>query len=283
MKALRQETIGYINAGGRGTRLNGIFTPDPEKGIAKALLEIGSPPVKLIEHHVTCLLEQGLTRIVVAAGDQPEVVEYVQDSFDARHVTATSSINQQGTGGDLVSYVRTIDREFDVVVQNVDTILDIDIAAFTESFSAPKHMGAVACIALTRSPGVPNENAYSVNGAGMVLHSAEFADPSNVVQIASDQYRASSTGSVILDSEFLRTNSWLPADGQLSIYSNILRDAWNQQRLYAHDNGTRFFRDIGTVATWLNSVSDPFLHTLLNRRNIQAPIELHQAEAQEVS
>ena len=117
----------------------------------------------------------------------------------------------------------------------------------------------------------------------MVLHSAEFADPSNVVQISSDQYRASSTGSVILDSEFLRTNSWLPADGQLSIYSNILRDAWNQQRLYAHDNGTRFFRDIGTVATWLNSVSDPFLHTLLNRRNIQAPIELHQAEAQEVS
>ena len=33
----------YINAGGRGTRLNSTFRPDPEYGIAKALLEVGAP------------------------------------------------------------------------------------------------------------------------------------------------------------------------------------------------------------------------------------------------
>ncbi len=56
------ETVGYLNAGGRGTRLNGLFAPDEKKGIAKALLSIGNPGVCLIDHHITNLRQQGIKK-----------------------------------------------------------------------------------------------------------------------------------------------------------------------------------------------------------------------------
>jgi hypothetical protein len=59
LEGITPDTIGYINAGGRGTRLNGIFTPDRQTGIAKALLAIGEPPIRLIDHHIANLQQQG--------------------------------------------------------------------------------------------------------------------------------------------------------------------------------------------------------------------------------
>src|SRR5690606_31906942 len=150
MKKSACPSIGFINAGGRGTRLNGLFTPDPETGIAKALLEIGNPKVKLIDHHVANLRQQNIERIVVAAGDQPEVYEYVHDTYkDDINIRVTRSLGQLGTGGDLTVYTRESGLPDPIIVQNVDTILDINLGLFSRQFMHKRQLGAQACIALT--------------------------------------------------------------------------------------------------------------------------------------
>ncbi|MGO3701763.1 MAG: nucleotidyltransferase family protein [Candidatus Saccharimonadales bacterium] len=253
--------IGYINAGGRGTRLNGLFTPDPNTGIAKALLSIGDPGVRLVDHHITNLRQQNIEHIVIAAGDQPEVYEYIRGTYtDDTSVIATRSIDQLGTGGDLVEYSRSNEDTSLLLVQNVDTILDVDLQDFSRSFEAQRQLGAVASIALTLNKGVPNEDAYMVAGDGRVLHSAEFSVN------AEDQpgdYRASSTGAVMITAEFLRSQRWQKRDGQLSFYGGCLKDAWMRDGLYAHNNKYRFFRDVGTIATWQASQADVELQSQL--------------------
>lgn len=251
--------IGYINAGGRGTRLNGLFTPDPETGIAKALLEIGNPPIKLIDHHIANLHQQGIDGVVVAAGDQHDVYEYIRDTYDS--VQVTKSTTQLGTGGDLVCYARQVDTDEAILVQNVDTILAIDLRDLSDKFSLQQTMGSVATIALTINRGVPNENAFFVNESDRVVASEEFnTTPS---EDESFTYRASSTGAVIFEPSFLRHQDWRKSDGQLSIYRDILRQAQRSRNLYAYNNQTGFFRDVGTIGTWLASEKDNDLQQLL--------------------
>lgn len=100
------DSIGYINAGGRGTRLNGLFMPDPEKDIAKALLEIGAPKVKLVDYHIANFQQQNIERIVVATGAQTEVYDYINDVYGDSGIMATWSRDQFGTGGDLTTYAQ---------------------------------------------------------------------------------------------------------------------------------------------------------------------------------
>lgn len=247
---------GYISAGGRGTRLNELFTPDPSTGIAKALLEIGNPKTRLIDHHIANLRQQNIERIVVAAGDQHNVYEYIQDTYaDDPAIIATKSLSQLGTGGDLVEYARTSDASFPLLVQNVDTILDIDLLAFADQFVTQRRLGAMASIALTLKKGVPNEGAFQVDCEGKVLYSAEFDDSKNMQTQKVNTHRASSTGAVVIDMDFLRDQKWQKQDGQISLYKNCLYDAWRQDGLYAYNNECRFFRDVGTVAMWLDSRS----------------------------
>lgn len=253
---------GYINAGGRGTRLNGLFTPDPETGISKALLEIGNPSVKLIDHHIANLHDHDTEHIVVAAGDQHEVYEYIQDMYiQDGSVEATKSARQLGTGGDLVCYARQSDTSSAILVQNVDTILDIDLRDFYKEFSLQRKMGGLATIALTLNRGVPNEDAFFIDETSRVVASTEFA-PMPVLEQSVD-YRASSTGAVIIDPDFLRRQNWRESDGQLSIYGDTLRQAQEEQALYAYNNQNRFFRDVGTIGTWLASERDETLQQLL--------------------
>lgn len=267
MKRITPDTIGYINAGGRGTRLNGIFTPDRQTGIAKALLAIGEPPIRLIDHHIANLQQQGVEDIVIGAGDQEGVYEYIQDTYVAEDgVVATSSVAQLGTGGDLINYVResNFDKNVDVVIQNVDTVLDISIGDFIDEFNFNKALGAVAGIALTLNRGVPNQDAYAVASTGAVLRSEEFSSPGlSLRDEVKYDYRGSSTGAVILKTDFLKQNRWTEDDGQLSLYRHILADAWGIDGLFAYNNGQKFFRDVGTVATWLASQDNTELQSYL--------------------
>lgn len=268
MKKPTNEVVGYVSAGGRGTRLNDLFAPDQKTGIAKALLSIGKPQIRLVDHHINNLRQQGIERVVIATGDQYEVFEYINDAYpnDAM-VTPTKSVSQLGTGGDLIEYARSHDRHEDIVAQNVDTILDIDLAAFLGEFNTQSKLGRLATIALTLNKGVPNENAYTVTEAGRVQNSKEFRNPVSVDDGIQVSYLGSSTGAVILDADFLRQHAWQLKDGQLSLYRDILKDAWERRGLFAYDNGTRFFRDIGTTATWLASQGDEELqqHLRYNR------------------
>lgn len=255
--------VGYINAGGRGTRLNGLFTPHPDTGIAKALLEMGNPKVKLVDHHIANLRQQDVGSVVVAAGDQSEVYEYIHDIYGHdRDVVVTRSIGQLGTGGDLTVYARQFDIEDPIIVQNVDTILDIDLGHFYDQFARKQQLDAQACIALTLNEGVPNEGAFFVGSDDRVALSAEFdAEAESMTYLFG--YRGSSTGAAIILPDFLRRQSWQERDGQLSIYRQILRKAWQINGLYAYNNKYGFFRDVGTVATWLSAEDDMELQSQL--------------------
>lgn len=252
----RLPTVAYLNAGGRGTRLADLFEPSDDYGVAKALLEVGSPSIRLIDHHINKLRAENVGSIVVAAGDQDTVAEYVQDVYlGESDVTVVTSAEQQGTGGDLVSYARTVNNDSPLFVQNVDTILDIDVARFRDEYFRIRALGGKAVIALTQNEGVPNENAYAVAQDGLVVTSREFAD--DAASPASKLDTGSSTGAVFIGADFLAGQQWLPSQGQLSLYGECLHRAWQERSLYAYDNGRRFFRDVGTTAAWLASINDP--------------------------
>ena len=270
VKKNRIDSIGYINAGGRGTRLNGLFTPNPETGIAKALLEIGTPKVKLVDHHIVNFQQQNIERVVVAAGDQSEVYDYIHDVYDDSEITVTRSQEQLGTGGDLMTYARESGVTDPIIIQNVDTILDINLNQLISQFAYQRQLGAQACIALTLNSGVPNEGAFLVDINDKVIHSMEFNNASQEMAAKAvdyTKYRGSSTGAVMTQPDFLRRQSWREQDGQLSLYSQTLRQAWREDGLYSYNNGHRLFQDVGTVDAWRSAEDDIALQALLRYNN----------------
>jgi NDP-sugar pyrophosphorylase family protein len=237
--------------------------PTKKKGIAKALLSIGNPGVCLIDHHITNLRQQGIKKVVVATGDQEQVFEYISDVYVYEDdVVATKSSEQLGTGGDLIEYARQDKSSEIIVVQNVDTILNISLESFLQEHNDKGGLGRIATIALTLNKGVPNEDAFAVSESNVVMSCKEFSEFEESLTIPV-KYRASSTGAVVVSTRFLRSIPWQTNDGQLSLYRNILKDAWEVGGLFSYDNGKKFFRDIGTVATWLASEDDVELQRYL--------------------
>lgn len=261
------ETVSYINAGGRGSRLRDIFPYDQEKGIAKALLKVGDPALRLVDHHIANSREQGIERTIIAAGDQPSVYEYVQDRYRSDDdIVVTHSEQQHGTGGDLLIAAHTLPELQDdstlLLVQNVDTILDISLPGFEKEHRyLAKKFGASATIALTHNRGVKNQDAYLVHiPSGQVVSSAEL-DGRPIEAPKADEYRASSTGAVALSADFLR--QYKVGDGLISIYRELLNQSHLGGGLFAYDNGHKFFRDVGTVADWEASIDDFVLNSHL--------------------
>ena len=161
----------YLNAGGRGTRLNSLFAPDPDYGIAKALLEVGMPPTKLIDHHVAKMAQTAFWHTIVGAGDLQSVANYAYERYaNNPDVTAltTGEYPQLGTAGDLIVAVRDCPELFGehVVIKNCDTILDIEDREFVDFHVSRK---SLVSIALTRKKGVPNEGAFFVDEGGRVV------------------------------------------------------------------------------------------------------------------
>ncbi len=254
-----ETTSAYINAGGRGTRLNDLFAPDPELGIAKALLLLGKPPLRLIDHHIGVLRSINLASIIVGAGDHPKVASYIAAGYADQNIHVSITSTQLGTGGELLYALHSKPEYFSLntLVCNVDTILDISYEEFLRSQSAQ----ALATIALTRTSGVPNQDAFWIGDRSKVVRNDESGTVSQ--EPTDTKYRASSTGSVLLRTDFLQTIDWSPGDGQLSLYKDILAEAEQRDGLYAYDNSLRFFRDIGTHAAWLASQNDDELQSLL--------------------
>ncbi|MEU2900883.1 nucleotidyltransferase family protein [Streptomyces sp. NPDC001273] len=246
----------YINAGGRGTRLNPIFAPDPKIGVTKALLEIGNPPLRLVDHHVNKLDSAGVPRIIVGAGDHVSVKQHVDEAYENNpRVFAVSTVDQLGNGGDLVRAVRDYPRLFEgqVLITNVDTLLDLDEAAM---FEQHRITDADLTIALTRNRGVPNEGAYVVGPDSNVVYCGEAADRNGLTEedaIKRSAYRGSSTGALVIKSELLKNVNWSPEDGPLSLYKDIVGVALGKGAVYAYDNGRRLFTDVGTVQTWTDA------------------------------
>lgn len=242
----------YINAGGRGTRLNSVFVADQQLGISKALIEIGTPPITLVEHQVNRLQQAAFSSIIVGAGDHYNVADHIASTYaEDPAVQAVYTPRQLGNGGDLLQALRLHDELFgnQVLIGNVDSIVDIDERDFVDFHIS--HSGAIT-IALTQNKGVPNQDAFLVNQHGQILHSRESAhNPVDLEEAAKrTNSRGSSTGMLVIDILFLESIKWQPADGPLSIYRDIIGQALVARSMYSYDNGTKAFMDVGTVNTW---------------------------------
>lgn len=249
---LLHDATGYINSGGRGTRLAHIFKTDPELGISKALLQVGEPPLTLIEHQINKLTSAGFSNVVAGVGDHVHVGSVIKDAYKSLpDISAVGVETQLGNGGDLVRAVREHPDLFrkTVVITNVDTVLDWDEAA---ALSLHRTRNAGLTIVLTLSKNVPNEGAFYIGRNDQVLYCGEATV--NLMTPAeaafSSTYRGSSTGALIIETEWLRSIIWQPEDGALSLYKDIMALALEQGIAFAYNNGERFFIDVGTVPSW---------------------------------
>lgn len=245
------EVTGYVNAGGRGTRLNTVFAPDAKVGVTKALLRVGSPPLALVEHQVNKLLAAGVRNVVVGVGDHLAVALHITAVYGSGRVKAVFSAEQLGNGGDLLRTVQEQPHLFGdaIIITNVDTILDWSEADALETHRKSR---ADLTISLTLNKGVPNEGAFYVSQEGRILYSGEAVQ--NVVErheaAALTAFRGSSTGAIVVNTAFLGMIAWSPADGALSLYKEVVSSALVKETLFAFNNGEKFFLDVGTVNTW---------------------------------
>lgn len=268
------DVTAYINAGGRGTRLSSIFTPDPNFGISKALLEVGSPPVKLVDHHINRMSKAPVRNIVVGAGDLADVSSHVNRKYarDSRVDAVDSRIHTQlGTGGDLILAVRGNPELFgrSIFIKNVDTILDIDSAAFISFHQVAR---SSLTIALTRRRGVPNEDAFFVDMDGRVVYSRESKyNPAAEVEVQSLAARkGSSTGALVVGTDFIKDIDWEPKQGQISLYKDIVGEALMRGTMAAYDNGSNFFLDVGTASAWTEAEETGSLQDYLEYEDEEA-------------
>lgn len=246
------EVTAYINAGGRGTRLDGVVPADPVNGIAKALVEVGQPPIKLVDHHVNKLRRAGIERVIVGIGHQASVGRYINERYsNSDEVLAIGTGRQLGSGAELQTVMTKRPDLFNphIYVCNVDTILDISEEDFLRFHKA----GSKALsIALTETTGVPNEGAYYLDHDQTVIYSAEIPDNSIALEDAQAQAtsRASSTGAVIVDRDYLQHLELPRTKSEVSLYRHVIGAAVCSQQVQGYNNGTRMFIDVGTRRTW---------------------------------
>ncbi|HEV2403248.1 MAG TPA: hypothetical protein VGS08_03540 [Candidatus Saccharimonadales bacterium] len=260
---------GVINAGGLATHMPERVAPLGENGaVLKALARVGDPPISLIEHHVKYHLDNGATNVIASVGPHEKVADHIKSQYRGHNSAGSFLVEHAlGTGGDLLRLIRN--REIAerigslIVITNVDTIADVNLqnlAAFHRRF------GGGLTIALSSRRGVPHEDAYRVGSYHRVVYSDEASDRTHTEQDAMPftVYRGSSTGVMVADTDFLRNVPWLPSDGSLSLYQDIVGYAVNQGVMTAFNNGDRFFMDVGTKATWEKvqepGLLRPFLH-----------------------
>lgn len=241
---------GYVNAGGRGTRLGTVFQSDPKIGITKALLNVGEPPVALIDHQINRLSKHGISPIVVGAGDHEVVARHIERQRYSSEVIPVTLTEQMGNGGDLLTALRLKPDCFGehVFIVSVDGIIDMD-----EQLVIAQHKATNAelTIVLTKKKGVPNEGAFCVQGSRVLFNrEAKCNSLDEQEAIASTDYRGSSTGALIVKRELLETVRWSPDDGPLGLYRDIVALGLERGKFHAYDNEDRFFLDVGTVDSW---------------------------------
>ncbi len=239
---LFQQTTVYINAGGRGTRLEPIF-PKGKYGITKSLLDFGNEP--LIQKHINLLSKLRFKNIIIGAGDHINIREYFKN-VNTENLTISITKNQEDTGGDLIKSIREMENcGENILVENVDTILYIK--NLSELLKQHYDTKAMATIVLTTRKGVPNENAFFVDNKGKVVFSKEASDYQNIREPNNwTGFRGSSAGTVVFKTDFLKTYPWKSGDSALSIYRDILPQLISNDKLYAYNNENNFFIDIGT-------------------------------------
>ncbi len=250
-KELFKHTTLLINAGGRGTRLEPIMGSDPKSGITKALIEMNGET--LLDYHLKHAAKLGYKNVVVSAGDHENIKDHVAGKEYGLAINTLLVGEQKGTGGDLIEAVKSEpDLGENIIVQNVDSFVLLDEGALLEQH---EQSGMLATIVLTRRRGVPNENAWFINGDNVVVKTLE--DGSNQGEAQTDDlHRASSTGIVVFNTQWLRQYE-IESDEPISIYSAMLPQLIKERKLGAYENDESLFYDIGTPQNFQKTVANP--------------------------
>jgi mannose-1-phosphate guanylyltransferase len=263
-KELLRQSTAYINAGGRGTRLEPILSKDEKIGITKSLIKFGGED-PVIHYHVDRLIKKGFGNVIVNAGDHFNVGEYFTGNKDEKLQVVNSEI-QEGTGGDLIRVVRenpSIGKY--IVIHNSDTIIEIDEG---ELLRQHKQSGAAATFAMTRRSDVPNEGAFYISKNGEIIFNKEVVPEYAMLEPKKEDiaYQASSVGVVAFDTEVIKNYDWRSGDGPLSIYTQIIGKLIKEGKVFAYDNGGNFFVDIGTPKNYEKVMRHPILKKILESR-----------------
>lgn len=240
-KLFNQTTV-YINAGGRGTRLESIF-PKGKSGVTKALIDFNGKP--MVQNHTDLLTELGFKNIIVGAGDHLNIKEHYAGQENER-LKVVNTETQEDTGGDLIKAVReTENNGANILVENVDTVLYVKNLA--ELLAQHEKSGATATIVLTTKKGVPNEGAFFVDENGKVVFSKEAREEYGLEEPEEwTGFKASSTGTVIFKTDFLQSYDWQSGQKPLSVYRDLIPEIIKQGGLYAYNNENNLFTDTGT-------------------------------------
>lgn len=258
-----KNTTAYINAGGRGTRLEAVLPKEIERGITKALLDFKGQPILL--YHVERLVRLGVGKIVVLAGDHRNIEELLGEKLRSYpNVELRFEEEQWGTAGDLL---RAVQQETNpnryALINNVDTLLDVDEGSLLLQH---QKSGAEATIVLTTRAGVPNQGAFIVDATNRVVANREAG--TTIDEIAPPKkyvWQGSSTGMVVMNTGFLIQKEDLKQPA--SLYKDLLGEIGCHQGLYGYDNGQRFFMDVGTPDTYSKMQRHPSLKDALNNRS----------------
>ncbi len=247
---LFKQTTLLINAGGRGTRLESVLEKDSKTGITKALIEMNGQA--LIDYHIKHAAKLGYGKVVVSAGDHENIAEYLKERDYGISVETLLVQDQKGTGGDLLEAVKKgTGLGEQLIIQNVDSFVLLDEGALLEEH---KKSGLAATIVLTHRPGVPNEDAWFVNEDNKIIKTLE-ADDDGIETEDEFIYRASSTGMVVFNTEWLR--NYENTGKAISIYSDMLPELIEQSQLGAYDNKDYLFYDVGTPERFTKTVANP--------------------------
>jgi len=240
-EAIARTTV-YISAGGRGTRLESIF-PKGSAGVTKSLIEYNGKP--MIENHTDLLLKLGFKNVIVGAGDHLNIKEYYKGKENEK-LTVANTETQEDTGGDMIKAIRESKNiGKNILFECVDTILYIkDIG---ELLLQHEKSGAIATTVLTTNKGVPNEDAFFVDADGKVVFSREARKEHGLIEPEGwSGFRGSSTGAVVLNTDFLQTHEWQPGSGRISVHGDIMPELIKKGQLFAYNNEENLFTDTGT-------------------------------------
>lgn len=261
-----KHTTAYINAGGRGTRLESVLPKDTEHGITKALIDFKGQPILL--YHVERLIRRGVGKVVILAGDHNHISQVLGEKLSTYpNVELRFEEEQRGTGGDLIQAIRAEQNPNDyALVSNVDTLLDVDEGAV---LAQHKKVGAEATIVLTTRENAPNQGAFVVDEKNRVVVNREGGTTvDEIVPPEKYMWQGSSTGMVVFDTRTLATHNWQATDGEVSVYRDLLSEIGSRGGLYAYDNGKNFFMDVGTPETYAKMKRHPVLKDALEHKSL---------------
>lgn len=266
IKELLGQTTAYINAGGRGTRLEPVLGKNPQIGVTKALIELnkGEPIVK---YHVERLLRQGFNNVVVGAGDHKNIRDYfLSNNLERDNVRVALADQQEGTGGDLIKAIRegSIPDKY-VFVQNVDNLIDVDEKEVVR-FHKEKNAGVT--VVLTTRIGGPYKGQFLVDSEGKIIYSGETSGEYQIPKPEEGiEYAGSCTGMIVIDRNKLQNFDWKEGDGSLNLYSQVLGKLIKDGEAYAFNNGKKFVVDIGVPKTYKQILRHPILKEILDNRS----------------